>query len=183
SHHTHNVIGTGANDPEKMDPLASRETLDHSIMYILAVALQDGEWHHINSYKQDRASRQDTVRLWKKISTVEDPGWTQRYHNPDPNKRAFGGRLTVTLKSGKIIEDELALANAHPFGEKPFERSDYIKKFRTLTEYIINPSESDRFLDIVQCLPTISATKLSKVNLEADAKKLIGEKPSSRGIF
>src|SRR5690606_30521312 len=34
SHHTHYVIGTGANDPQKMDPKASRETLDHSIMYI-----------------------------------------------------------------------------------------------------------------------------------------------------
>ena len=46
SHHTHYVIGTGANDPQKMDPKASRETLDHSIMYIFAVALQDGGWHH-----------------------------------------------------------------------------------------------------------------------------------------
>ncbi|MEA2738293.1 MAG: 2-methylcitrate dehydratase, partial [Acetobacteraceae bacterium] len=44
SHHTHYVIGTGANDPQKMDPKASRETLDHSIMYIFAVALQDGAW-------------------------------------------------------------------------------------------------------------------------------------------
>ena len=34
SHHTHYVIGTGANDPQKMDPNSSRETLDHSIMYI-----------------------------------------------------------------------------------------------------------------------------------------------------
>jgi len=40
SHHTHNVIGTGAKDPQKMDPRASRETLDHSIMYIFAVALR-----------------------------------------------------------------------------------------------------------------------------------------------
>ncbi len=45
SHHTHNVIGTGAGDPSKMDPKASRETLDHSIMYIFAVALQDGKWY------------------------------------------------------------------------------------------------------------------------------------------
>ena len=50
SHHTHAVIGTGANDPQKMDPKASRETLDHSIMYIFAVALQDGRWHHVDSY-------------------------------------------------------------------------------------------------------------------------------------
>ena len=34
SHHTHYVIGTGANDPQKMDPNASRETLDHSIMSV-----------------------------------------------------------------------------------------------------------------------------------------------------
>src|ERR1700759_2793643 len=39
SHHTHYGIGTGANDPQKMDPKASRETLDHSIIYIFAVAL------------------------------------------------------------------------------------------------------------------------------------------------
>src|SRR5258708_6783219 len=50
SHHTHYVIGTGANDPQKMDPTASRETLDHSIMYIFAVALEDGGWHHEKSY-------------------------------------------------------------------------------------------------------------------------------------
>jgi 2-methylcitrate dehydratase len=63
SHHTHYVIGTGANDPQKMDPKASRETLDHSIMYILAVALQDGQWHHVDSYAPRRAGRADTPRI------------------------------------------------------------------------------------------------------------------------
>ena len=74
SHHTHAVIGTGANDPQKMDPKASRETLDHSIMYIFAVALQDGRWHHVDSYTPKRAGRADTVRLWHKIETREDAG-------------------------------------------------------------------------------------------------------------
>ena len=55
SHHTHFVIGTGANDPQKMDPKASRETLDHSIMYIFPIALQDGRWHHVDSYTPRRA--------------------------------------------------------------------------------------------------------------------------------
>src|SRR5690348_3461574 len=31
SHHTHNVIGSGSRDPQKYDPRASRETLDHSL--------------------------------------------------------------------------------------------------------------------------------------------------------
>ena len=72
SHHTHYVIGTGANDPQKMDPKASRETLDHSIMYIFAVALEDGGWHHQKSYAPERARAPGTVALWHKISTVED---------------------------------------------------------------------------------------------------------------
>src|SRR5699024_7534831 len=61
SHHTHYVIGTGANDPQKMDPGASRETLDHSIMYIFAVAMQDQGWHHEHSYAPERAGRPDTA--------------------------------------------------------------------------------------------------------------------------
>ena len=40
-----------------MDPYASRETLDHSIMYIFAVALEDGVWHHIKSYTPQRARK------------------------------------------------------------------------------------------------------------------------------
>jgi 2-methylcitrate dehydratase len=70
SHHTHHVIGTGANDPQKMDPKASRETLDHSIMYIFAVALEDDGWHHEYPYTPERAGRPETVALWHKISTA-----------------------------------------------------------------------------------------------------------------
>src|SRR4029079_13287333 len=66
SHHTHNVIGTGAGDPSKRDPSASRETLHHSLMYIFTVALQDGFWHDVQSYARERATRPDTVALWRK---------------------------------------------------------------------------------------------------------------------
>ena len=40
-----------------MDPNASRETLDHSIMYIFAVALEDGDWHHVKSYTKTRSKK------------------------------------------------------------------------------------------------------------------------------
>ena len=63
SHHTHYVIGTGANDPQKMDPNASRETLDHSIMYIFAVALEDADWHHVKSYSKSRARKKSTIKI------------------------------------------------------------------------------------------------------------------------
>jgi len=183
SHHTHYVIGTGANDPQKMDPKASRETLDHSIMYILAVALQDGEWHHVKSYAPERAQRADTVRLWHKITTEEDAAWTEMYHDPDPDKRAFGGRLEVTLSNGETIVDELAVANAHPAGARPFARDNYIHKFKTLTEGIISDTESARFLDLVQDLPNLSATQVADINVRVDATKLTSAARDSEGIF
>ena len=181
SHHTHYVIGTGSGDPQKMDPNASRETLDHSIMYIFAVALQDGEWHHVRSYAPERAQRPDTVRLWHKISTIEDPEWTRRYHSHDPNEKAFGARVVVTMEDGTVIEDELGIANAHPFGARPFGREEYIKKFITLTEDILEKSESDRFLELVQRLPNLSAEDLTRLNPVAPAGYL--EANGLKGIF
>src|SRR3954451_18508075 len=137
SHHTHAVIGTGANDPQKMDPKASRETLDHSIMYIFAVALQDGRWHHVDSYAPRRAARPDTVQLWQKVETREDPEWERRYLSTDPAEQAFGGRVEVVMQDGGRIVDEIAVANAHPLGAKPFGREDYIRKFTTMTDGVI----------------------------------------------
>jgi 2-methylcitrate dehydratase len=180
SHHTHYVIGTGANDPQKMDPKASRETLDHSIMYIFAVALQDGRWHHVDSYAPERAQRADTVALWHKIETREDPEWTRRYHAVDPAEKAFGARVEVILQGGETIIDELALANAHPLGAKPFGRDDYIRKFKTLTDGLIMPRESARFLEVVQDLPRLGAGDLVQLNVAVPATKLQTGKP---GIF
>ncbi len=181
SHHTHYVIGTGANDPQKMDPKASRETLDHSIMYIFAVALEDGGWHHEASYAPERANRPETVALWRKISTVEDPEWTRRYHARDPKEKAFGGRVVITLKDGRVFTDELALADAHPDGARPFLRANYVRKFRTLAEGIVSPAEQQRFLDAAEALPDLKAGELGALNFVVDPEKL-GE-PRPRGVF
>ena len=183
SHHTHSVIGTGAGDPQKFDPNASRETLDHSIMYIFAVALQDGVWHHIKSYEPERARRPDTVALWRKISTVEDASWTKRYHEPDPSKRAFGGRVEITLKGGRKIADELAVADAHPSGARPFARRDYIRKFETLTEGLIPAAESRRFLELVQQLPDLTPGEVAQINVALERGALAHAARDQRGIF
>jgi len=183
SHHTHAVIGTGSNDPQKFDPNASRETLDHSVMYIFAVALEDGEWHHIRSYLPERAKRPETVLLWRKIETVEDADWTRRYLDPDPTKRAFGGRVEITMKDGTTIADELAVANAHPNGARPFKREDYIRKFLTLTEGITSNVEGQRFLDLVQRLPALRPAQIASLTLAADAAWLVAAARDQKGIF
>jgi len=166
SHHTHNVIGTGAKDPQKMDPNASRETLDHSIMYIFAVALEDGDWHHIDSYTPQRANKKSTIDLWKKIVTYEDKKWTKKYHDPNPAKKCFGGEVIIQMKDGSKIKSKLEVADAHPNGNRSFKREDYIRKFKTLTENIIDYKESERFLNNVQSLRELGKSELHKLNIE-----------------
>jgi len=181
SHHTHYVVGSGAGDPQKYDPAASRETLDHSLPYIFAVALQDGGWHHVRSYAPERAARPDTVELWRKISTAEDPEWTRRYHDPDPAKRAFGGRVEITLVDGSVIGDEIAVADAHPAGARPFARDQYTAKFRTLTDGVLDPAVQEQFLAAVTRLPELDSAELAELAVPGIAEA--GEQPETWGIL
>ena len=182
SHHTHYVIGTGANDPQKMDPKASRETLDHSIMYIFAVALEDGAWHHVKSYTPQRAQRKSTIELWQKISTREDKRWTEKYHDPNPDNKCFGGKVIITMKDGSTISEEINVADAHPAGKRPFTRKEYINKFKILTDGIVSKKESDRFLKCVQNLSKLKAKDLIGLNVEVKGS-IKDKSKSSKGIF
>ncbi|MGP6173823.1 2-methylcitrate dehydratase PrpD [Corynebacterium sp. A21] len=181
SHHTHYVIGTGSNDPQKFDPDASRETLDHSIMYIFAVALEDQSWHHEHSYSPERAHRPETIELWQKISTVEDPEWTRRYHSTDPKEKAFGAKAVITLKDGTVLEDEIAVADAHPYGARPFAREQYINKFRSLAQGVISEAEQERFLTAVQSLPNLA--DLRELNIELAPEILAQAPETGKGLL
>lgn len=182
SHHTHFVIGSGANDPQKYSPDASRETLDHSIPYIFTVALQDGSWHHVDSYAPERARRADTVELWQKVSTIEDPEWTRRYHSLDISEKAFGGSVEITLHDGSVVTDQIAVADAHPLGARPFAREQYITKFRTLAAGLVDEKEIDRFLDAAARLPELAAGELDQLNITA-ATGVIDFGAAPKGLF
>jgi 2-methylcitrate dehydratase len=183
SHHTHAVIGSGANDPQKYDPCASRETLDHSLMFIFAAALHTGFWHHVKSYAPEIAQHLQVMELWNKIKTTEDPEWTRRYHSRDPKEKAFGGRVEIVFNDGKKLVDEIALADAHPLGAKPFARADYINKFKVLTEDLISREESDRFIDTAQQLAELSAEELKGLNIVLPGGRLTCAVRDKRGIF
>jgi 2-methylcitrate dehydratase len=149
-------------------------------MYIFAVALEDGCWHHIESYRKERANRESTIVLWHKIKTWEDPEWTQRYHCADPELRAFGGKAEIFLRDGTRIVDEMDVANAHPRGAKPFRRSDYEQKLRILSEGIVAEKEIRSFLDDVHALPDLPPSQLRRLNVVLDRGALAQGK---RGLF
>jgi len=164
---THVVMGSGANDPEKWDPKASRETLDHSAMFIFTVALQDGSWDHVKSYAPERAARPDTVRLWRKVRTVEDPEWSARFTDPIPLEKDHGARVVVTYRDGRALEDEIAVAHAHPRGARPFGPDAYRQKFHNFANGLVAEVEAKRFLAAVEALGYCGPDGLSGLAVEA----------------
>jgi 2-methylcitrate dehydratase len=183
SHHTHAVIGSGANDPEKYDPEASRETLDHSAPYILAVALEDGRWHHEASYAPERRRRPSTLALWRKIRSVESEEWNRAYHEPDPARRGFGGRLLIRLDGGLTVTAEKRVADAHPAGARPWTWPDYADKFESLTAGIVSHAERRRFLGLARRLADLSADEVRALLPIATPNARRALPPVAGGIF
>ena len=146
------------------------------------MALQDGAWHHVDSYTPERAGREDTVALWHKVTTAEDAEWTRRYHSTDPAEKAFGGRVVIRFTDGTELVDEIAVADAHPLGARPFAREDYIRKFRLLAEPVLAADEIERFLELVQRLPELTPAEVAQLTIVAKLGVLAGA-PAPKGLF
>ncbi|MCU1475755.1 MAG: 2-methylcitrate dehydratase, partial [Subtercola sp.] len=114
--------------------------------------------------------------------TEEDAEWTRRYHSNDPAEKAFGGRVEITLTDGTHIVDEIAVADAHPLGARPFAREQYIGKFTTLADGVLEPAEISRFLELVQRLPQLDAAALYGLTVTA-RPGLIDLAANPKGLF
>ena len=160
SHHTHYVIGTGADDPQKMDPRASRETLDHSIMYIFAVALQDGGWHHERSYAPAARRGRTRWRCGTKSAPSKTPNGrgatTATIRTKKHSAAASSSRSTTAGSSRTRSRWPMPIRSARGH----FAATDYITKFRELADGVIASTEQDRFLNAVERLPKLWPTIL-----------------------
>ncbi|NDC18282.1 MAG: MmgE/PrpD family protein [Proteobacteria bacterium] len=105
------------------------------------------------------------IKDFSKIESIEIHT-SHHTHYKDPKKKCFGGRVIIKMKDGIKIEDELGIADANPWGKRPFERKNYIEKFRSLTKDFISKSESERFLKAVQNLRDLKSSQLDQLNIE-----------------
>ena len=177
---THVVMGSGAGDPDKWDPAASRETLDHSAPFQFARALVDGNWHHDASYDPARIAEPAFVALWRKVSTVEDEVWNRRFDAATPLDRDHGAQAVITFDDGTVLAEEIAVADSHPRGAAPWGPSDYAAKFETLAEPFVDATERARFLDTATAMRTLPAGGLGALGVTAAPGRLIDGPP---GLF
>ena len=87
------------------------------------------------------------------------------------------------FNNSETLEDEIAVADAHPAGARPFERPQYIGKFDTLTEGVIEASERDRFVHLIQGLPELKAEKVRQINVRLPSDRIKNIEKDRRGIF
>src|SRR5699024_10400178 len=80
-----------------------------------------------------------------------------------------------------VIEDEMAVADAHPFGARPFAREQYIAKFRTLADGLVSKEEQDRFLAAAENVENLSDLRELNVRLTDEALAQAPQTPE--GIF
>lgn len=165
---THMVMGSGSGDPDKWDPAASRETLDHSAPFQFARALVDGAWHHERSYDPALIAAPEFVALWRKVQTVEDEAWNRRFDAAAPLDKAHGARAVIRLAGGRVIEAELAVADSHPRGAAPWGVKDYRAKFRDLSAPYVSAPAAEAFLAAAEGLAGLSAAALADLGVEAD---------------
>jgi 2-methylcitrate dehydratase len=107
-------------DPEKWAP-KTRETADHSLPYIVARAMFDGDISNA-TYARDKLSDPRILDFMKKITVREDPAFAALSPKPTSN------RITATLDDGRTVSRQVD--DLPGFAGRPLERDDVERKFR-----------------------------------------------------
>lgn len=106
-------------DPEKWDP-KTRETADHSLPYIVATALLDGDvW--VESFRPERVLAGDVRSVMKRTRVEVEPEFDKVYPRGIPN------RITVRLKDGRTATEESTYPPGHFMN--PLSREGVERKF------------------------------------------------------
>ncbi|MBL6693938.1 MAG: 2-methylcitrate dehydratase [Proteobacteria bacterium] len=116
----------------KQGPLTNYADRDHCIEYIVARCLLTGSLD-ANSYTDEAASDSRIDMLREITSTSENNEYTRRYYNLD--ERAIPNKVIVTLKNGKVLEEEVIYPLGHR--ERRDESKPYLKqKFENSLVYL-----------------------------------------------
>ena len=139
------VVGTtlagkqyAADSTEKWAPKTS-ETADHSLPYIVARSMLDGQINSA-SYTDQALHDPRLLALLGKLTVEEDAGLTRMYPQKIPT------RVTVTLDDGRVLTEQVD--DLPGFGGRPATRQDIEAKFRRVVAPVWQESQIRAFLDL-----------------------------------
>jgi 2-methylcitrate dehydratase len=127
-------------DPEKWTP-ETRETADHSLPYIVTMALLEGRID--NETYAARKLKDPAVReFMKRVIVKEDKALTEVYPGSIPN------RVTVKLDDGETLAVKVDDPRGHP--SNPMTEEEIERKFRLLTKGILKVPQVEKALKFVR---------------------------------
>lgn len=130
---------------DKKGPLHNPADRDHCLQYMIAVPLLYGRLTAAD-YEDEIANDPRIDILREKMSTREDPQFTQDYH--DPEKRSIANALTVTLTDGQQLEEVVV---EYPVGHKRRREEGIpllLEKYKINLNRIFPPKQQDEICDI-----------------------------------
>ena len=119
----YNIIGGGEEGNRRM--VRSKEEADHSLPYILAVALIDSQVMP-PQYQPERIARSDVQALLQRITVRPAEDLSRRFPDEMPC------RFTVHLRDGRLLTKEKR--NYEGFHSAPIAWDGIVKKFEQLAE-------------------------------------------------
>src|SRR6202047_13659 len=126
--------------------IRTKEQADHSLPYLLAVALLDGDVMPAQ-FAPDRIMRADVQQLLKKVSVRPDQEFTEQYPAKMPAK------ITVRLQDGQVIEHEVQ--DFPGLASHPFTWEDSVEKFDRLVAGRVDEGLCREIKDAVHSLESI----------------------------
>lgn len=117
------IIG-GGEEGDKTSSITTKEQADHSLPYVIAVAILDGDVMPAQ-YEKDRILSQDVQELLRRVSVTPNPAYSQRFPDEMPC------RIEVLLRNGQTLTRE---SRDYPgFVSQPMSWEAACQKFNLLT--------------------------------------------------
>jgi 2-methylcitrate dehydratase len=131
--------------------IRTKEQADHSLPYLLAVALLDGDVMPAQ-FEPDRIMRADVQQLLKKVSVRPNQEFTDQYPAKMPAK------IIVRLQDGKVIEHEVE--DFPGLASRPFTWEESVEKFDRLAAGHAGEATCREIKDAVHSLENIQVADL-----------------------
>lgn len=143
-------IGGGQGDREEKWHPTTRESADHSLPYLVAVALVDGVITP-DSFNDSRLCDPGLKLLMQRIDVVECPEMTRRHAGYIP---LWPSAVEVELKNGRRIRRDSGPPKGHPFN--PLSDAELEAKFQRLSEPVMPEPQARKLLDTLWSLPDLA---------------------------
>lgn len=132
------IIGGGEEGGKR--EIHTKEEADHSLLYMVAVALLDGEVQP-RQYAPGRIMAGDVQQLLPLVSVRPDPAFTARFPKEIPS------RVVVEMKDGRTFSAEAAAYKG--FTSAPLDREDAFAKFSKLATPFTGTGLRKRIAEVV----------------------------------